>query len=340
MTRRLNMFKVTVDLFSGRPNPSWIVEGPEAKRILKTLATNRGAIDTEDAGFKGLGFRGINLELLTDETSMEYDLPRTFGIANGATSRETKGFEIAEQLINRMHAHSKTYLTDERITPLDKRLQKHLLDRMRRASVKIPKKYEAMVTTSEEIVTKEFEKQIMQAEEQLARMKELIAKMKKQKRACCTIEVCRVNLPFWNSDANVCWNNNCYNYATNRKTNTFAQPGRGSGHPNNVMQCANVSQAARDDGAHNRYDCFPDSEKPRPLMALVVDPDWDYHWYRYQYICIFTAKFHLWGHKPGHTKARITDNSDHLILNPETCDRGGYTDFCGYFYGCKSMKVA
>lgn len=334
------MLKVTVDVFSGRPNPSWIIDGAEAKRILKKLATNRRAIDTEDAGFKGLGFRGINLELLTEEASMEYDLPRTFVIANGATAYETRGFEIAEQLISRMNAHSKTYLTDERLTPLDKRFQEHLLERMRRIVSVIPKEGRDVVTMSGEVVAKEFEKQIAQAEEQLARMKKLIVKMKKEKRACCTIEVCRVNLSFWNSDPNVCWNNNCYNYATNRKTNTFAQPGRGSGHPNNVMQCANVSQAAKYDGAHNRYDCFPDSEKPRPLMALVVDPDWDYHWYRYQYISIFGRKIYLWAHKPGHTAARITDNSDHLIFNPETCDRGGYTDFCGYFYGCKSMKVA
>lgn len=33
----------------------------------------------------------------------------------------------------------------------------------------------------------------------------------------------------WNNDLHVRRNNNCYNYAKNKITNTFAQPGRGSG---------------------------------------------------------------------------------------------------------------
>lgn len=334
------MLKVTVDVFSGRPNPSWIIDGPEGKEILKDLAMNHKAIDEEDSGFQGLGFRGIHLELLSDETGKEYGLPRSFIIANGATANESKGFEIGEHLVGKMLSYSKSYITERELTPLDEGLQKHLLGMMKRASAQIPKREKIYETVNGKIVQEELSKYAMKVQKELEELKALISKMKKVKRACCMIEVCRVNLSFWNSDSYVCYWNNCYNYGTNRKTNTFAQPGRGSGHPNNIMQCANVVQAARYDGAHDRYDCFPDSEKPRPLMALVVDPGWDYHWYRYQYIQFFGLKLYLWGHKPGHTKAKITDNSGNIIWNPETCNRGGYTDFCGYFYGCKSMKVA
>ena len=42
------------------------------------------------------------------------------------------------------------------------------------------------------------------------------------------IEVAAFNPNFWNVSP-VEANNNCYNYATNRRTDTFAQPGRAAG---------------------------------------------------------------------------------------------------------------
>jgi hypothetical protein len=134
--------------------------------------------------------------------------------------------------------------------------------------------------------------------------------------------------------------NNCYNYATNRRTDTYAQPGRATGHQAHSMSCADVTAAALSDGAHKRFHCFPDSEKPRYLIALVVAPGTpatgDYHWYRKQ-------KEGFWGHKPGGSPAINKDYSGQIIYNPETCDRTSrwpkYTQFCGYFYTAKSMKV-
>ena len=42
----------------------------------------------------------------------------------------------------------------------------------------------------------------------------------------------------------------------------------------------------------------------------------------------------MWTHKPGGTPATNLDNSGNPISNPETADRGGYTDFCGYLCSC------
>lgn len=126
--------------------------------------------------------------------------------------------------------------------------------------------------------------------------------------------------------------NNCYNYASNKRTNTFAQPGRGAGQMYTSLSCSAVTKAALADGCHRRFDCFPDREAPRRLVALVVAPGFDYHWYR-----IHSQAEGFWGHKPGGTAARNTDNSGRLIRNPETCDRGPYTEFCGYFYTCLSQ---
>ena len=98
------------------------------------------------------------------------------------------------------------------------------------------------------------------------------------------------------------------------------------------MACSNVIAGALSDGLHHRFNCFPDSEKPRWLMALVVAPGFDYHWYRKQ-------KEGYWGHKPGGTAAKNTDNNGAVVWNPETAARLPYTQFCGYFYACKSQKI-
>jgi hypothetical protein len=128
--------------------------------------------------------------------------------------------------------------------------------------------------------------------------------------------------------------NKCYAYASNKRAKYPAkpQPGIGSGAMYSAYTGANVSAAAKRDGAHDVNDCFPDSEAPRLLVALVIWPGVDYHWYR--------KHPDFWGHKQGDWPARNTDDSHVVITNPETCNRGPYTEFYGYMLIPKSQKVA
>lgn len=135
---------------------------------------------------------------------------------------------------------------------------------------------------------------------------------------------------YWNATTTVRWHNNCYNYSNNKRTDTFAQPGRASGITLGVsnMNCADVTAAAIADG----IDALPSSGACPPRcvkIALVIAPGFDYHWYRLD----ADGK---WTHKPGGTPATNLDNSGHPITNPETADRGIYTVFCGYFCICSS----
>jgi hypothetical protein len=57
----------------------------------------------------------------------------------------------------------------------------------------------------------------------------------------------------------------------------------------------------------------------------------DYHWFR-------RDASGNWSHKPGHTKVRNVDNAGKIIVDPATCDRGPYTEFCGYFH-CIPARV-
>lgn len=295
------MLRVTVDAFSGVGNPQWMLGESEANEILRNISRHRDVVTDVDAGFDGLGFRGVILEPLDDEESPLYDLPTMFKIGVGSRN-DGAGLELAERLIRSMPKQAGTnVLTDS--VPFDTNLVDYLMSLVD-ASVALPLMSE--LDGPEALVVPETD-------------------------VTCYFERSRFNPAFWNQ-ASVIGRNNCYNYASNRRTDTFAQPGRGAGAMYTALTCAEVTRAALRDGCKRRYDCVPDSEKPRRLVALVIAPGWDYHWYR-----IHTRAEGFWGHKPGGTAARNTDNSNRVITNPETCNRGPYTQFCGYFYTSKSQ---
>jgi hypothetical protein len=288
------MIQIAADIFSGRPNPTWVVELDEAKDLLQEISQNQSVITPVDQGYQGLGYRGLIVEALTDNFASKFDVPENFRLGH---SGHPKGLEIADRVLTSM----------QRAQVLDTELHALLVPELQRlASREEPS--EADFSTPPAAPP---------AAEAAART--------------CWIELGKFNPGFWNNPAHIS-RNNCYNYASNHRTDTFAQPGRATGHQATVMACANVTAAALSDGLHHRFDCFPDSEKPRWLMALVVAPGYDYHWYRKQ-------KEGFWGHKPGGTAARNFDNNGAIVWNPEAAARLPYTNFCGYFYACKSQKI-
>jgi hypothetical protein len=153
---------------------------------------------------------------------------------------------------------------------------------------------------------------------------------------CCRLPV--YTPAFWNDGGTVQFNNNCYNYGNNKRTDTFAQPGEASGIilTQAQMQCNPVKNAAIADGLiplPASGQCPKDSLGEECKVALVVDPGTDYHWYR-------RDQNGMWTHKPGGGRATNLDNSLNPISNPETANRCGgwlcYTDFCGYMCSCSS----
>ncbi len=308
------MLKITVDIFSGRPNPSWIIDDDRGKEILDQVAKNRDIISKTSDGYDGLGFRGIQIELMGDESIK--GIPAQFSIGNGVQKNQKDSLNIARRIVDQMLRYEKMSLDLLNITPLNKDIQKIVFESL--------DSYEKNLGSIATYMKKRAK----------ARAAAGPIRVTVNDTSCrnCQYEESRYNPNFWNSDPNVRTRNNCYNYARNWRTDTFAQPGRYTGQTASSMTCAQVKAAALRDGLKERCNCLPQSEYPRRLMALVIAPNWDYHWYRKH-----TNGF--WGHKPGQTAARNTDNSGNLILNPETCNRGSYTDFCGYFYAGKSVRI-
>lgn len=303
------MLRVTADVFSGRPNPEWIIEDEAAARdAVRALTREQGVLTAAEPPDAGLGLRGLRVEALTDDLASDYGLPASVYLPLGA-SGDARSLELADRLVR---LAPEATATEQGEAPL-------------RAF---------LTSTLEEAGRLDRRTTVSGPDGEAGKAAEAGEAGEVRAAVVCQIERGAFNPGFWNDDATVRANNNCYNYASNWRTNTFAQPGRGCGHMYTAITCAEVTRGALCDGMHHRYDCFPDTEKPRYLVALVLAPGpgfVDYHWYRLQ-------KEGFWGHKPGGTAARNVDNSNRVITNPETADRGPYTIFCGYFYGCNSQR--
>ncbi|HYQ90651.1 MAG TPA: hypothetical protein VES89_00900, partial [Candidatus Competibacteraceae bacterium] len=143
----------------------------------------------------------------------------------------------------------------------------------------------------------------------------------------CSSAYYSANAAVFNDPAHVT-RNNCYCFASNHLADVrYALPGRRGGHPATSITCGGVIAGLRADG-------WVDGCQTNTLtIVLVIWPNVDYHFYR----VVTGGPAWWWGHKPGGTPAKYTDDSGRAInlqngLSPSNCNRGKYTDFCGYFY--------
>ena len=140
----------------------------------------------------------------------------------------------------------------------------------------------------------------------------------------------------WNNPANV-GTNNCYNYACDTLTGTFAQPGRGGGMIYTSLSIHAVKNAALRDNVpagggfvlSTKNMCCPQVPAPgAQKVVLVVRPaipatpttpalGADFHWLRQD-------MNGTWSHKPGGTPATNLDNAGAIITDPETANLGHY----------------
>jgi hypothetical protein len=308
------MLRIEIDMFSGRPNPVWIIsDKAETDRFLEAVAEATGVTAKQGAGFTGLGFREVRVDLIADDEPRKRRVPQQFALASTAAKDLRTSGALARRLIEAMPIRSKIQLVEHALTPLNAKLRDAILERLAEYLGDPPRIYRP---------------------KRWPPYNPLRTTIKDEKCTKCEYEVSQFNPGYWNTPT-VQPHNNCYNYGRNSRTDTYAQPGRAHGAQTNIMQCNTVTAAAMADGLVKRCNCLPISEWPRRLVALVVDnqaPSFDYHWYRHQ-------RGGFWGHKPGGGTARNVDNSNVVITNPETCDRGRYNQFCGYFYAGRSVVI-
>ena len=151
---------------------------------------------------------------------------------------------------------------------------------------------------------------------------------RKKRQAAASRGVCRgtiFNPRNWNYRP-VQRRNNCYNYATNIITNTFAQPGRASGQRHSAFTAENVYSACLRDGLVPIRERSP-TRIPRGrgycVIALVIWPGEDFHFLRLDLNG-------YWSQKNGRGPARNYDDSRRPIQDPRYANRGPYRVFAGF----------
>ncbi|MCD9194586.1 hypothetical protein [Streptomyces albireticuli] len=323
--------RVVVDIFSGRPNPSWeIHDADEVRELLELVARNRAAVAEVASGYTGLGFRGVQVELTDDLDTA--GLPPRFELAGGGALDPYAGAEIAERLVRTMPAAAAGSAGPPETgdagdatgtVGYPEEFLESVCEEIRRTA-----RQGAGGATTVEPHDEDDGNGPVEAEGQIASLGDGAA-------LACAYDVTPFNPAFWNSP-DTQPHNNCYNFAVNRRTNTFAQPGRAHGYTiPGTVRCNEVATGALRDGLRVWGNCQPPGSL-RYVLALVTGtfPGGfrDYHWYRLH-------PGGIWAHKPGGTPARNTDNSGRVITDPYTCDRRPYGEWCGLFQSHNSVVI-
>lgn len=291
--------KITLDIFSGRPNPELIVSDAEAKKIfdairpsgkLKSLTAKSGHAPSN------LGYRGIIIEQI---------------------GRASKSLPARMQL-----THDKLYSAESLGDLEGQALENLVLGKL--------SKFKGITNK------KEFK---IYLEQEMKRFKDLSSvdlnpNPPDPPEPSDPVNPCAcapdADIAWWNDNSTKQFNNNCYNYACNYRTNTFAQPGLAAGQKYTSMSGCTVAagqRSVKEGAVIDQLIDKPSANNICPakghLVALVIAPGHDFHWYR-------KGPTGYWSHKPGSTPARNTDEAGKLITDPRTADRGSYTQFCTF----------
>jgi hypothetical protein len=278
--------RITVDVFSGRPNPVLLLEGEEEKQALARLRPakkiTKESLPPVPATI--LGYRGLWVEQTEQQ---EKNLPRAFRVANGDLLASGAALRVGDSGFEDFICGSSGPL--------------------RRLQLSAP-----------------VMKLLARGPTMLAAARSAwVAKIRKWPSTLACRCAPLYEPTWWNDGGQRQFNNNCYNYACNYRTDTFAQPGQASGAIYTGLTCAEVRPAALRDDLEDAPRANNKCPKEGHLVALVIAPQIDFHWYR-------KGRNGLWTHKPGGTAVTNLDNSGHTISDPRNADRGMYTDFCSF----------
>jgi len=258
--------RITIDLFSGRPNPLLTLSGKQARTAL-ALLKSAGKREVKPLPTSTLGYRGLIIEQVDKRDAQ----PQR---------------SVDPELETLIMGHASLRTRDDLPTRFPK-LLRHEIDRFH----------------------------------------DLHAHWRHRRHHWPTRHHCHCaplyEPAWWNDAGQKQWNNNCYNYGCNTRTDTFAQPGLAAGAEYTQLSCASVRPAAIADALIAKPLANNKCPGEGHLVALVIAPGIDFHWYR-------KGRNGYWTHKPGPTAVTNVDNSNHLIPDPRTANRGMYTQFCTF----------
>jgi hypothetical protein len=318
------MLEVELDIFSGMPNPAWLLSEKEEKELIDRITSEPEQISpvhTLDEQFS-LGYRGLIVrEIKTDEgiwsktqVASEHPLPNEFRVGSKpATQAPAAGWLL--QTSEQTHKYSQVTDYLREVATGGVALVQSSRDVVDPTTFTVPSVQDSRFPT------------IAGEGADMPRGGEVSAEGAIW--WACGSNYISANADFFNDPAHV-GRNNCYCFASNHRADVrYALPGRRGGHPATSITCSGVAAGLYADG-------WKDGCQQNGLtIVLVIWPNMDYHFYR----LVTLNPYWWWGHKPGGTPAKYTDDCGHGIYQfngrgyaPNNCCRGNYTDFCGYFY--------
>jgi hypothetical protein len=278
--------RITIDAFSGRPNPTVLLGGDDAADMLARVTPAKRVRDAVAVPEAILGYRGIHFQLVDEKVR---GLPQEFRLADGLLTGPKLSHAPTDPTVE-------DFIVDPKGPFQRTQIQAELLEGIR-------EQLHRVVATD---------------------WKKWYREIRWPVRPTCPCAP--LYEPDWWNDPSRQPHNNCYNYGTNYRTDTFAQPGRAAGAQYASIACNHVTPAAVLDGLIDNPTANNKCPKEGHLVALVSAPPpgfTDYHWYR-------KGRNGRWSHKPGGGQATNKDNSGAIITDPRTADRGDYTDFCTF----------
>jgi hypothetical protein len=279
--------RITIDIFSGRENPVIELEGKEAGEAIRRLQP-AGKIKKGEMGLPPeptLGYRGLIIEQADKPVEA---LPKVFRLAHGHMFGPNLAHRATDEAFEEFICGS--------TGPIKK--------------LNLGEKFPAFVR-----------KEIKRFQEVRASWPWKGKVIWRPSKPCKCAPLYEPN--WWNDNGQKQFNNNCYNYSTNYRTDTYAQPGRAAGAMYTALTCASVKPGAVKDALIDSPAANNKCPGEGHLVALVIAPGWDYHWYR-------KSRNGYWSHKMGGSPVTNLDNSGVTIPDPRTANRGAYTNFCTF----------
>lgn len=337
------MLKVELDIFSGMPNPNWELSQVDKRQLIDRITADRSLILPFNAQTGGLGYRGFVVTAGQDhETEFKrLRLPRKFrlgGMGSADSARwllntpganQTTADDVLQSAQDTATSSSATSPNTglSPMMPVDGGGDPYPdpappADGGGEMSVSSDPSYDAGADTT--ALNYGYPQQDFSSDPGTPTYDASTSSDSSfytYSAPCSWYFTSDTNFSFWNNDYYSLRYNNCYNFASNHKTYTFAQPGHCSGRYFS-LDCGSMGTALYYD--HFYSSCTGGIQNY--AICLVIWPGRDFHFYRW---CINNH----WCHKPGQTAARNYDNSGYWITNPQYCNRGPYTIFCGYRYG-------
>ncbi len=310
------MLEVELDIFSGVPNPTWMLSESQAKELYDRLRSDPAQMTPARTTSQrlGLGCRGLIVRRIkTDDGAWDKAVSRArkpFPDEFRLGLKRTRGDLAADWLLNTAGPQG-ARISDEVLEVAYGGVK--LVPRARGPRDPSAKIARGRVEEAEVAVDVPYE---IGAEEH-------------ETWWVCPSNYFSANAQFFNEPGHVS-RNNCYCFASNHRADVrSARPGQRGGRPAQSLSCGSVVDGLRADG-------WKDGCEPNVLtIVLVIWPGVDYHFYR----LVTGSPYWWWGHKPGGTPAKYTDDCGHSIFQyqgkgyaPNNICRGSYTDFCGYFY--------